>query len=326
MSLNITDKKPLVLEILKRRGPSLPSQISGEIKLSLLFTSALLSEMVSDNTVKLSYLKIGGSPLYLLQGQEAMLENFIKHLHAKEKEAFELLKEKQILGDEEIEPVQRVCLAAMKDFAIQMKLNFHNQTKTFWRYYLLSEEEASKKVEEYFAGMPKILVEVEKKIPEFEKPDEIQETIKKLKEEKAIRSFAEAKPEVKQEPEKVEEQKILHPELLKKKLKRRVPTKKRQDFNSKVLDYIKEKEMFILKNFDEDNKLCIAETESKIGSIKFLVFSLHKKSINESDLSLAFTEGQHEKLPVLLVTNGKLTKKAEEYFKKFGSSIIINKI
>ena len=97
MSLNITEKKPRVIEILKEKGPCLPSQISGGIGLSLLFTSALLSEMASDKTLRISYLKIGGSPLYLLPGQENMLENFTRHLHGKEKEALDLLKEKQVV-------------------------------------------------------------------------------------------------------------------------------------------------------------------------------------------------------------------------------------
>jgi hypothetical protein len=324
MSLNISEKKPMVIEILKNKGPCLPSQISSEIKLQLLFTSALLSEMVSDKSIRFSNLKIGGSPLYYLTGQEPMLENFIKHLHSKEREVLQLLKEKQILNEEELEPVQRVCLANIKDFAISLTLNHKNKQFNFWRFYLLPEEEASKRIEEYFVNLPHVKIETEKKIPEFEKPDEIRDTLKQLEQEKAIQPFAEVKQE--KIEVKAEEQKILHPELLKKKPKKRVQTKKKQDFNSKVIDYIKEKEMLILKNFEEDNKICVAELDSKIGTMKLLVFGLNKKSLNESDLSLAFSEGQHERLPVLLVTHGKLTKKAEEYQKKLGNYIIINKI
>jgi len=336
MSLNITEKKPKVIEILKEKGPCLPSQISGGIGLSLLFTSALLSEMASDKTVRISYLKIGGSPLYLLPGQENMLENFTKHLHGKEKEALDLLKEKQVLSDTDLNPVQRVCLGAIKDFALQLKINSNNQQKIFWRYFTISEEEAMKKADEYLNNIPKIpsQKEPDKKLEEFEKPDEIQETIKKLKEEKAIKPLhpvgLDEREKVEQKEPKVEvrieEQKILHPEVLKKKTHKRATTKKKQDFHSKVIDYIHEKDMTVVKNYEDENKVCVAQLDSKLGLMNFLVYSMQKKSLNEADLSLAFSEGQQERLPVLLVTNGKLTKKAEEYQKKLGNYIIVNKI
>jgi len=343
MSLNITEKKPRVIDILKEQGPSLPSQISGKISLSLLFTSALLSEMVSDKTVRISYLKVGGSPLYLLPGQENMLENFIKNLHGKEKEALALLKEKEILSDEDLEPVQRVCLNSIKDFALQLKINLNNQQKVFWRYFTVPEDEAIKKAEEHISNVPKVSLpreskEPDKKLEEFEKPDEIQETIKRLKEEKAIkplhpigldeREAFEAKEKEKETKieVKVEEQKILHPEILKKKVKKRAPTKKKKDFISKALDHIHEKEMVVVRNFEDESKVCVAQMDSKLGLMNFLVYSINKKSLTEADLSLAYTEGQNERLPVLLVTNGKLTKKAEEYQKKLGNFLIVNKI
>jgi len=335
MPLNIFEKKPRVIEILGEQGPSLPSQISNKISLSLLFTSALLSEMVSDKTVRISYLKVGGSPLYLLPGQENMLENFTKHLHSKEKEALSLLKEKQILSDEDLEPVQRVCLNSIKDFALPLRINSNNQQKLFWRYFTVSEEEAMRKTGEYLSNIPKIQSkEPDKKLEEFEKPDEIQETIKKLKEEKSIKPLhpvgieeREKLEKEQQKPEvKIEEQRVLHPEILKKKVKKRTTTKKKKDFNSKALDYIHEKEMVIVKNFEDENKVCVAQMDSKLGLMNFLIYTINKKSLTEADLSLAFTEGQSEKLPVLLVTNGKLTKKAEEYQKRLGNFLIVNKI
>lgn len=141
-------KKQMILEFLKNKGPSLPSAISKEINMSLLFTSALLSEMIHDKTVKFTHLKIGGSPLYYLEGQEQMLENFVNSLQAKEKEAFQLLKELKVIDEEQLEPAHRVAMRNIKDFAIPIKVSVEGKEKTFWRYYLLSHEEASKKIEE----------------------------------------------------------------------------------------------------------------------------------------------------------------------------------
>ena len=99
---NLPEKKEKIIQHIRTKGPSLPSSISSSINLSLLFTSALLSEMYHDGSIKMSFLKIGGSPLYLLKGQEAKLDNFTKHLAKKEQEALNHLKKEQILDDENL--------------------------------------------------------------------------------------------------------------------------------------------------------------------------------------------------------------------------------
>lgn len=56
-----------IIDTLKKRGPSLPIQIAKEVALSSLFVSAFLSELVDDKRVKVSSLKVGGSPLYFFR-------------------------------------------------------------------------------------------------------------------------------------------------------------------------------------------------------------------------------------------------------------------
>ena len=132
-------KKQTIIELLKSKGPSLPSVISREVGMSLLFTSALLSEMINDKSIKFTSLKIGGSPLYYLEGQEALLDNFTKHLQFKEKEVFEKLKEFQVLDEELLEPAHRVAIKSIKDFAMPLKLSAEGKDKTFLRYHLLTQ-------------------------------------------------------------------------------------------------------------------------------------------------------------------------------------------
>ena len=57
----------------------------------------------------------------------------------------------------------------------------------------------------------------------------------------------------------------------------------------------------------------LAVVPTPIGPIKFLVMVRDKRTVSEAELSLAFTAGQHKKLPVIYVTNGKLTKNAQNY-------------
>jgi len=135
MEANETHNK--IINILKEKGPSLPIQISKQIGLSSLFVSAFLSELAGEKKIKISYLKVGGSPLYYLEGQEELLESFHKFLHPREIEAFLLLKKKKILKDSEQNPTTRVALRSIRDFAI----GFKKQEEIYWRYYLVSESE-----------------------------------------------------------------------------------------------------------------------------------------------------------------------------------------
>ncbi|UCD21130.1 MAG: hypothetical protein JSW08_01125 [archaeon] len=303
------EKKQDILQIIKEKGPCIPSNISGQIKLSLLFTSALLSELVSDKALKLSYLKIGGSPLYFLPGQEEQLENFTKYLAGQEKDTLKILREKKVLNEEDLKPVQRVALRNMKDFSVAIKLKQDGKEKVFWRHFTFPEEEAKREIE-------RLLKDSERKEEQEPKKEEIKpkEVIKPAKPE--VTKPVEKKVE---KPKEKKEEKLLHPKV----------KRKRKDklglFKEKVFDHLKSKKIDIFKNLDEGNKLCIALVDSEIGLLKYLVYGLNKKTINEADLSLASSEGQHEKLPVLIITIGRLTKKGTEYLKRLGN-VVINKI
>jgi hypothetical protein len=82
-------------------------------------------------------MKVGNSPVYFIQGQEFLLENFSQYFKSKEKDAFLLLKEKKILKDTGQEPAIRVALRAIKDFAIPFK----KDEEIFWRYFTTPETE-----------------------------------------------------------------------------------------------------------------------------------------------------------------------------------------
>ena len=136
MEVNNTDEK--IIKILKENGPSLPIRLSKEIGMSSLFISAFLSGLVDDKRIKISNLKVGGSPLYFLDGQEEKLESFYKYLHPKEAEAFLLLKKNKILKDSVQAPAIRVALRSIRDFAI----GFKKDDEIYWRYMLNPKEEA----------------------------------------------------------------------------------------------------------------------------------------------------------------------------------------
>ena len=129
--------KKKIFFIFNQRGPSLPVHIAKGTGLSMLFASAFLSELLSERKIKMSYMKVGNSPIYYIPGQEVHLKNFAHYLNSKEKEAFTLLQNKQILQDSEQDPAIRVALRSIKDFAIPFK----KEDRIFWRYYLIPENQ-----------------------------------------------------------------------------------------------------------------------------------------------------------------------------------------
>jgi hypothetical protein len=178
MQSNINHEK--IIEVIKRKGPSLPIQISKEVGLSSLFISAFLSELAGEKKVKISHLKVGGSPLYFLEGQEEQLEKFYNYMHPREAEAFLLLKEKKILKDDEQKPAIRIALRSIRDFAV----GFKKDEAIFWRYAPVPESEIISILEPKL-GSEKIqvrnIIQAEN-IPEKQKIIEIENMPEKQKE------------------------------------------------------------------------------------------------------------------------------------------------
>ena len=136
---NIKEK---IIQLIKVKGPVIPAQISKEIETNIIMASAYLSELSSNNLVKISNIKIGGSPLYYLPGQEHKLQDFVNKLHEKEKKSYDLLKQNKVLRDSSLDPVSRVTLRQIKDFAIPLKVDYKDNSEIFWKWYLLSNKEA----------------------------------------------------------------------------------------------------------------------------------------------------------------------------------------
>ena len=133
--------KEKIIFAIKRYGPSLPVHIAKEIGLSILFTSAFLSELLSEQKIKMTHMRVGSSAVFFIQGQESSLERFAQYLKSKEKEAFTLLKENKFLNDEEQVPAIRVALREIKDFAFP----FIKEGQVYWRYFTTLENEFKEK-------------------------------------------------------------------------------------------------------------------------------------------------------------------------------------
>jgi len=350
-----------IIDTLKKRGPSLPIQIAKEVALSSLFVSAFLSELVDDKRVKVSSLKVGGSPLYFLDGQEEQLEKFQKFLHPKESEAFLLLRSSKLLKDSNQDPAIRVALRAIKDFSVGFKVG----EDIYWRYLLVPEQEITDlinsqiKPQAVLEQKPEIKLEVKSEII----PEITSETTHELKIEASSSEVIETPkttPEVKPEEkldEKHEESLEEKPKILKKRTTRQKESLEKPEVFSKsetiqfenpfavktlekpkkekpksefVLDIIK----FIEKNSwkileEKEHKakeyFGVVQVDSELGPIAFLTLAKDKKSVSDTDLNTLLRQAQSIPLPALFIYTGSLSKKALEYQQKYYSILKVKR-
>lgn len=308
----IVELKKKMHDYVKANGPAIPVQLSKATGSTTIFAGAVLSELIAQKMVKVTNAKIGGSPMYYCSGQEEKLVMLRNYLGEKPKQAFDLLKEQKILHDRSCEPWQRVALREIKDFAMPIYIQINGGQEIFWRWYLLSEEEAVKEIKQ-------VLEEEEKK--ELKKEKIIEPVQNVIKEEKAA-----TLPQIK-EPEKALEQ--LETESTKEKPKRRKDKKQDDSFYKNILKLFADKkieiiEQKILKPGKELN--FVVKIPSNLGSLHYLAIARDKKKVSDSDITMAYSEGLNSKMPVIYLSNGELSKKAEKYIESNMKGIIFKKI
>ena len=301
--MEIMETRERIVEIVKVKGPVLPVQISKEIGSDILMASAHLAELTASNRLKISTIKVGGSPLYYLPGQEAMLQKFVGNMNDKEKKAFDLLNQNKILRDVEQEPVIRVALREIKDFAIPLNVTHNNSREIFWKWYLTSNEEAEQLIKEKLEILE---TPIEKKIE--------QETIKK----QGVLQKIEEKP-----IQQVQKQ-------IKEKITRKYkPREKEDNFLKEIIKFFEKNKINIInseiikRNSEID---FIVEIPSVVGNLQYYCKARNKKRINDSDLSQAYVKGQLKRLPVIVISPGELSAKAQEMIGKELSNLTFKKI
>jgi len=302
-----------IIGILHKRGPSLPIRLSKEIGISSLFISAYLSELAEEKRIKVSHLRVGGSPLYFLEGQEEQLEKFYNFLHPKEAEAFILLKKNKILKDSEQEPAIRVALRRIRDFAI----GFKNNENIFWRYFsvpeseinslLLSEQRRPSKRQEirkptYAPVMP------------APRPQEILEP-RKIR----IQEIETKKVEPIKEIEVQKNLGFLGKEVRKKQTQ--------ETFLEEVKSYLNQKGMELVNLEAYDKNEVIAKIRFNLAPEKIhLLLAYNKKKINDKELLKAYKKAVKYQLDYLILFKGELSKKLKETIEAYKNLISANKL
>jgi len=264
-----------MISILKMKGPTLPVYIAKDVEMSILFTSAFLSELLSDKKIKISHMRVGNSPIYFIPGQEPQLEKFSNYLKSKEKDAFLLLKEKKFLKDSEQSPAIRVALREIKDFAVPFKRN----EEIMWRYFTIPESELKSE--------PKKQEAIPDKKPEEQKTPDLnifEKDTKKEKDKKPVK--------------KVKSKKIP---------KKKNTQKQDNKFFNKIKEFLSKEtiEILSIESFNKNEILLRIKSE---GSEKLLV-AYNKKKILDTDIINANKKASQLNLKYTILSMGEPSKK-----------------
>lgn len=298
-----------ILQFIRMKGLVLPMQIASEIKQSSMIAGAVLSDLAKSGKIKISNTKVGGSPVYYLPEHAYKLQELYKHLNEKDKRAYDLLKERKVLRDVSLTPLLRVSYRNIKDFAKPIEVAIGGQKEIFWRWYMLSMSDAEPMIRKIInPEAEKLPIEKEEKRPE----------------EHADRAEKKEQPKTEEPEEKTQQSKPEEQEDEQKKLPVEEPDDElhaitKKFFKSKGIEI--ENVEVIRKNSEIDYIIVVP---SQIGNIRYFAKSKRKKKCNDSDLASAFVKGQLNKLPVLLLTTGELTKKSQEMLCQFDNMKVKN--
>lgn len=327
--------KEKVLDVVKQ-GPTIPSRIVKIVGGDTLLIGAILSTLISTGDVKYSTLKIGGSPIYYIPEHEIQLESFKEHLAPKDQKTVNLLKQEKVVKDTAQDPLSRVSLKTVKDFARPFEVN----KELFYRYFLVPKDEAERIALDIQGSerKPKDVISDESSSA-LDKDAALHRVIN-AKDTDVAKDVSAPSTSPIADVQKIEEDIVLNepvvapipqvvvpvqmPSAQSKENNREVssakpsskPTTMSTGLLGKVMEFAASKHLdiiskekikkteysFVLKNHDSNEYIYVVAKE--------------KKSISEGDLSTAYVYAQQKKMPCIFLMTGHLTKKAQAMSQK----------
>lgn len=301
-----------IINFLNEKGPSLPINISKSLGINSLFTSAFLSELANQNIIKVSNLKVGGSPLYYIEGQQKKLEDYYKYLHPREAEAYILLKQYKVLKDNDQDPVTRVALRSIRDFSHGFKMG----EDIYWKFFLASQEEVNEVLNGGKESEKKSEEKAEEKTEERINKEIRDETIDKNNLKVISKKLTQEKSE----------NQFYNPLVIKEEKKKK--DKPKSDFVQRVISFLDSKGIKIVEEKDYKIKEynCIVQIKSELGPVNFFTQAKDKKLITEEDFKKLLSDAQSIPLSAFMIYTGEIANKAKEYINNYSSILKAKKI
>jgi len=137
-----------------------------------MLISVYLADLKNNGKVRMTHVKLGSSSFAYAPDQIGKLKELTKHLNEKNLRVATKLEQEGVIRSATADPLTRVALQAIKDFAKPIRVKTGAGEEDFYRWYLLGGEETETKV--------KKLLGTDKKEPE-KKPEPVPEAKKEPK-------------------------------------------------------------------------------------------------------------------------------------------------
>lgn len=274
---------------LAQTQPLLPATVSKALGVTSIVAGAMLSELCAKSLLKTSALKVGGSPLYYVPGNETQLLNYITSLNEKDRKTVDYLREQKIIREKDADPLTRVSLAHIKDFAHPLIVQYEGTQERFWKWFALPASEAETLIRNQLE--PPQLAPAQQKEME---PAPIIEPQAAPPAETPRQTTQETEPPAKKEQPRAK------------------PLS--SDFWDTLYTFFTSNNIKIIEKnmLKKDEYDLIIRIPTPVGDLMQFCKAKRKKKITDADLSSAYVTGQLKKLPTIYLTEGDLTKKAKD--------------
>lgn len=348
-----------VVRILKLHGPLLPLEIrkylgTGDSTL----IGATLSELAHHGRVAISKVKRGGSPFYYDPQNPASLEKVWQDLGEKERRAFQLLKERRVINPDEVDPLTRVCLANIPDYAKPMKVAHEGQDLLFYRYFLVSEQEGQQRAHALLspaaAPVPAAAV--------APVPSSASSSVSSPAPATASAPTPVARTPPVTPPAAPRQQPVLQPAPRhlpaeqQQTLERPVPVPRDHkaasppkatvqqtpeakpvknavvaddEFLKRIVQFCDAKGLVILEHIIVRKKAevdLVLQVPTPVGTVEYFCKAKSKRKSNDGDVAGALLAAQQRRLPAIYLTTGEVTKKAKELTQTQLKGVLIKEI
>ena len=234
-------------------------------------------------------------------------------MSGREREIYNIIKEKKVLREKDLAPWQRIAVKQLPDFASSLNVKYNGDTDVFWKHNLVNDEEAKNAIS-YILNetlnkehiVEELVSRTKENIPKINEPLAPAEKLfspAKMEEISSLgqRTLAETEKPEKINLEKAEKQKI------------RKTRKSDTSFYENAVKFLKNNNINILKEetVRKNREInFVVNIGSPFGNLKYLVKAKSKPSITEADISMAYSEGQLNKVPVIMLVDGNIGKRA----------------
>lgn len=333
-----------VLRIIRFRGPLIPNELRKVLKQGdTILIGAMLSELSTKGLVKVSKVKLGGSPFYYDPKNPASLERVAKHLNEKDQRTFQLLKTSKLLRDDEQDALTRVSLRNMKDYALSLTINHAGEKILFWKYFLLSYDEAERLIKKKLF----IVEEEERPVPKTQ-TEKIQskstENLGSVEKRSIVedKEFSSSDSNLSQKKE-LQSKPQIHKRVSESRKRSQTPQNPTLNQNSsqrtiQTIEPIQDEFYNRVKRFFDKSKIEVREQKlirkrselefvirvpTPVGMAEYFCKAKTKKKNSDGDLASAKLRGVARGLPILYLTTGVITKKAEGMLDKELKGIVV---